>query len=272
MFLGRDISWTKLLRRVRNRLHLSVSRPPEFRRTLVIGGFQRSGTTILSDIFERDWRCRSYGEFRRVIKDGELRMPEIPDVENEMGRGSEHISVIKPLMDSHRLPQLLDGLPHARGIWLYREYPGSVRSNMVKFGEENADKLFSYLVETERPFWVNESESDATRDIISSLPLNDLSALDKLAMAWMARNRLYYELGLDQRDDVILLKYDDIVADPTHFVGVIYRHLGVDPPVSNIGSPINRKSAGKGSDDPYHPRVTDLCTRLQTKLDSERRQ
>ena len=31
---------------------------------------------------------------------------------------------------------------------------------------------------------------------------------------WVVRNQLYFDLGLDRRDDVLLVSYDDFVAEP----------------------------------------------------------
>jgi len=97
-----------------------------------------------------------------------------------------------------------------------------------------------------------------------------LTELDKLAMVWFARNRLYFELGLDSRNDVLLLKYNDIIERPTSYLSAIYEHLDMTPPHVNMGSPINAKSATRGESDHYHPGVANLCNSFEAQLDKRR--
>jgi hypothetical protein len=52
--------------------------------------------------------------------------------------------LLKPLCDSHRTPELLDGLgtaspPHA--LWVYRSVDARVRSALAKFGDANLRAL-----------------------------------------------------------------------------------------------------------------------------------
>src|SRR6476469_6916604 len=108
-------------------------------------------------------------------------------------RDSRHALVlVKPLCESHRVDELLDlaGVPAGRALWVFREPGARVRSF----------------------------------DTAAMTP--ETAAV----LFWVVRNQLYFDLGLDRRDDVLLVSYDDFVAEPglqmrrlCAFTGLLYR-------------------------------------------------
>ena len=59
------------------------------------------------------------------------------------GSGQRYV-LLKPLCDSHRVPEFLDGLgtpSPGRAIWAFRDVDGRVRSAVEKFGDANRKAL-----------------------------------------------------------------------------------------------------------------------------------
>src|SRR5262245_15873686 len=97
---------------------------------VLIAGLQRSGTTMLMNIFHlhpdtevfdearssrtfQDFRIRSLGTVREVIDDSHYRFP-----------------CFKVIADSHVLPSILHALPNAKALWMYREYGPNAASRL----------------------------------------------------------------------------------------------------------------------------------------------
>ena len=72
---------------------------PKEKRVLFIVGCQRSGTTLLSRIFERDLQTKTFGEAGAVTRQGStsrLRLKPLSDVQQEIERAHAPLIVIKP--------------------------------------------------------------------------------------------------------------------------------------------------------------------------------
>jgi len=81
-----------------------------------------------------------------------------------------------------------------------------------------------------------------TADLVRSFDYDTLTPESGAALMWFVRNRLYFDLGLDARDDVYLASYNDFLADPAGtmrplaaFLGFPYRdelvaHVSARPP------------------------------------------
>src|SRR4051812_21214318 len=107
---------------------LTPERTPVF-----IVGLQRSGTTMLMDVFHLhpetevfdeardsrsffDFRLRDPHTMRQIIDDSRYRFP-----------------CFKIIADSHILPSILDGLRNPKVLWMYREPGPNAASRLAKF-------------------------------------------------------------------------------------------------------------------------------------------
>ena len=89
-----------------------------------------------------------------------------------------------------------------------------------------------------------------------------MTAETAAALFWWIRNGLYFEIGLDRRDDVLLASYQDMLATPVEAMQSICTFLGLEyrPALIEHISP-----RGPGSPRPIDidPRVRALCDHLQ---------
>ena len=75
--------------------------------------------------------------------------------------------------------------------------------------------------------WQAKRLSDATLTEISSYDYTTMTAETAAALFWWLRNGLYFETGLDRRDDVLLASYQDMLATPVAAMQAICAFLGL---------------------------------------------
>jgi hypothetical protein len=125
--------------------------------------------------------------------------------------------LMKPLTESHRVRELLDDMGTARAgraIWAYREVDGRVRSALAKFGSNNLLVLREIAAGGGADRWQAQGLSEENRRLIESFDYDRMSPESAAALFWYVRNALFFEQGLDGRDDVMLASYDAFLADP----------------------------------------------------------
>jgi hypothetical protein len=148
------------LRRVAKRPYHVVRRrqagPP---RVLFILGCQRSGTTLLTRIFDHDWQAKVYDEnsalsSRDVPK--QLRLNPLPEVASMFADDRASLIVAKPLVERQNAVQLLDAIENSRAIWLYRHFEDAAASHVQKWGPGHSMRNLRSIVEAVPHDWRNE--------------------------------------------------------------------------------------------------------------------
>jgi hypothetical protein len=180
--------------------------------------------------------------------------------------------LFKPLCDSHRTNDLLDTLHFPSpplAIWAYRDVDGRVRSAVAKFGDVNRRAL-TEIAESPGPVdrWEAGGLTDETRELIRSLDPASMSPESAAALFWYVRNSLFFQLGLDQRRDVLLTSYQEFLADPEASMRRLCRFLGLpydDAFVRHVGAGSRRPGGGPSVE--IDPRVRAMCDELKERLD-----
>lgn len=243
-------------------------RPGEAVPVLLVG-VQRSGTNVLTHGLDEapEVEVRNEGD-RRAFADFKLR-PE--PVVRALVEGSRHrVVLLKPLCDTHRVDQLLDGLgttQPGRAVWAYRDVDGRVRSALAKFGDVNLRVMQDLVQGRAGARWQVQRLSPASLELVHALDPASLTPESGAALFWCVRNSLFFELGLDRRPDVALASYGALLADPAaemrrlcSFLGLPYRpalvaHVAARPPALR-------------RDLDLHPVLRERCQELLERLDA----
>lgn len=239
-------------------------------KTLIfIVGCQRSGTTLMTRLFEKDFNAKVYGEYSELSSGDHCRMrlDPLPVVERKVAAQRFPLVVAKPLVESQNTDALLDYFREARALWLYRHYRDVAASDLAKFGTGNGVRNLSAMVEAERGNWRSERLTGATRDILAHHYSPDMNPYDAAALFWFARNQIFFDLTLHEHPRVALVRYEDLVAYPAIEMERIYSFCGCQFPGDRLVQEVTPASVGKGGAAPVSPPVAALCDDLLRKLD-----
>jgi hypothetical protein len=179
-------------------------------------GVQRSGTNMLVRGLEMSPEFEVRNENDRAAFE-RFRLRPNPVVRRLVVASGHRYVLMKPLTESHRVRELLDDMGTARAgraIWAYREVDGRVRSALAKFGSNNLLVLREIVAGGGADRWQAQGLSEENRRLIESFDYDRMSPESAAALFWYVRNALFFEQGLDGRDDVMLASYDAFLADP----------------------------------------------------------
>ncbi len=250
------------------RWRLANPRPPGGAAVFLVG-LQRSGTNMIVRGLERSPEFAVYNENHRAAFDRFQLRPDTA-VRQLVERSRHPYVLLKPLCDSDRITQLLDHLGTSlprRALWVYRSVDGRVRSAVSKFGDSNLQVLRQVAAGGGRDRWQARSLSQDSLGRLARLDWAQLSPESAAAMFWYVRNRLFFELGLEQRPDVLLVSYDAMVRDPEAEMHRITDFLDFPYDPRLIAHIAPRASAAAAPLD-LDPRVRAWCDELAAALDA----
>ncbi len=231
-------------------------------------GLQRSGTNMLARGLDIAPEFEVHNENDREVFDHFLLRDDA--VVRRVVMASHHEYVLfKPLCDSHRVDHLLDALDTpspGRAIWAYRDVDGRARSAVSKFGRNNLLTLRDIAAGKGASMWQAQRLSQSTLDEIASYDYSTMTAETAASLFWWLRNGLYFDLGFDRRDDVLLASYQDMLATPVAAMQAICSFLSLDyRPALDRAHLAARPFFPRPLD--IDPRVRALCDQLASRLD-----
>lgn len=266
-----------LAKEVRNRLP-GRGRLPS--RALFVLGCQRSGTTILVDTLDKDWRVKTFSEFSGVNRPAagrrpwsvrsqsrySIRMKPLDEVAAKLERCPHPLVVLKPLVESQKAPAILHAIDRAVCVWVFRHYRDVARSNIKLFSPEVTRYNLEPIVREQSDSWRAELVPDDVRELIVRHYSPDMNPSDGAALFWLARNRLFFDLELARDGRVMPFRYEDFVADPERSLTRLYRHAGIAFPGPRIAEGIHPSSVGLGRELELSPEIGRACEELWSEL------
>lgn len=237
------------------------------KKIVFILGCQRSGTTILSEVIEKDFRTKVYKETHSKTSSNDpsgLRLDPLPVLKKEIyGNNPKHI-ILKPLVESQHTLRLLSDFPDSVGIWVLRHYKDVISSDLKKFGAKNGTGNLRKILQNNT--WRSEKMSDATLTLIKKHFRDDMSENDAAALFWYSRNVLFFDQSLQGNDAILICKYEDLVSKPEQTMRRIYKHIELDYPTKDITARLFSSSVKKGKDIALDPTIQKLCDNLYNQL------
>ncbi len=241
-------------------------------RTIVVPilGVQRSGTSLMYWVFERDLGVKVYRESSELSSSDTLehiRLNPLAEVKAAIARHHVPMVVFKPLVESQRAHEFLATFPEARVLWAYRHYQDVAASNLKAFGMDNGRRDLQPFLANDANNWRSQNSSAETRETIQRHYADDMNPFDAAALFWWARMQLYFEQQLDQHPSVMLSRYEDLVLNPARTMRRTYAFLGRTYPGDHIVKDVNAQSVGKGRVSKLSPAVDQLCGQMLERLD-----
>jgi hypothetical protein len=233
-----------------------------------IVGLQRSGTNMLARGLDTAPEFEVHNENDRAAFNKYL-LRDDAQIRRIVMASKHRFVLFKPLCDSHRVDALLDSLDTpspGRAIWAYRDVDGRARSALSKFGRNNLLVLADIAAGNANGMWQAQRLSASTLEQIRSFDYATMTPETAAALFWWVRNGLFFDLGFNRRDDVLLTSYQELLASPAIAMQGICRFLGLEFRDELIAHIAPRGGSGARPLD-IDPRVRVLCDQLQDRLD-----
>jgi hypothetical protein len=234
---------------------------------VLVVGVQRSGTNMVMRSLQAAPEVETRNENdRRAFRRFELRPDD--EVLALVARSRHRFVALKPLCDAHRTAHLLEHLrvrEPGRAIWVYRDVDGRARSAVRKFCDANLLAL-RRVAEGATGIWQAGGLGPAERDLLRSFDYATMSATSAAALFWYVRNSLFFRQRLEIRDDVLLLRYEDIVRAPAETLRTMSDFLGLSWRPAIAGH-VDARNTGREAALEIDPQVRRLCDDLTVRLD-----
>ena len=238
-------------------------------KVLLIFGCQRSGTTALQRVFAADRDVVSFGElglaFERWPYNHRLR--PVATVNRMVGLTRASMVVIKPLVESHRVVEILDEIPDSKAVWMYRHYADVASSNLKRFGTGNGRFNMARARSGDRRDWRAQGFGPAETEILDRFAHETLGDHDFAALFWWLRNRLFVDQQLAEESRLRICSYRDLVTEPQATIDAMYGFAGVTPRSPTAADRIHQASVDKGQGIPLDPAVRELCEEMWQLLE-----
>jgi len=251
------------------RQRLAARTPWSDKNILMILGCQRSGTTLMQDILQRDMQSKVYREFSKLSdQDREfgIRLNPLETVRKTIEADRAGLIVLKPLVESQNALKLLEAFENARILWMYRDFRDAAASSINMFGPDAGRYDLQSIVDNRPGDWRAEGLSDELRTIVADNFSPDMPPHDATALFWFVRNSWLFELNLHCDQRVMLLGYERLVSQSETCLNELYAFMGRKFPGKHILPPIHQDSAGRGSDVKFSENIESLCVNLQDRI------
>jgi len=231
---------------------------------VLIFGEQRSGTNMLLGCFRRSPRTAIFNETDDdAFIDYELRSLDV--IADLVRRSPASHVVFKPTADGNRASEILDALPGSRAIWIYRRYQDAVTSALALFRETSLQYLQKVAARAPNARWRAANLSADDIDMVDAHLRRGISEASARALIWYIRNGFYFRLGLDGRQDVLLINYEELVRNPDEVVSRAFDFVNLEFDerfVSRVfGSSVGRRPTPK-----LDPAIVALCDDMMARL------
>jgi hypothetical protein len=239
---------------------------PEQTPVLVVG-LQRSGTTMLMDIFHLHPETEVFDEARDSRCFVDFRLRDLQTLRQVIGASHYRFPCFKVIADSHILPSILDRLPNAKVLWMYREPGPNAASRLVKFPQGTAS-IRAVCADHAGRGWFAEGLSQPVRSTLRSLDCSRFTDFDYAHLVWWARNQLYFEMELASDPRVRPLRYETLVANPEPTMRALCDWTGMGWSEMSMRF-VHGRCMKKSNLPPLDPQVASLCVALLARLDAE---
>ncbi|HUE86412.1 MAG TPA: sulfotransferase domain-containing protein [Vicinamibacterales bacterium] len=236
---------------------------PETRLVFVVGA-QRSGTRLPLQVLDHASDISTFSEGTDPFFDGVLLRP-LDQIEALVRRSASPIVALKPICETHRVNELLDRFAGSKAIWIFRNYQDTVSSASIKWtsGKESLRRI------AHREFgpgeWRVGGLTEEKFQLVSRLYHEDMSLHEANAVLWYLRNALFFDLKADERSDVLLVRYEDLVARPREQFARIFAFIGTSVPTDAVDAIKGSERAKRFVPGISHS-VAALCEDVQQRL------
>ena len=242
------------------------------KKVIFIVGCQRSGTTMLQNVFSNDWRTRIFSERNKITnkRKNSLRLKNETKLSKSLENISSSLLILKPLAETQSINEYNERISNSHVLFLYRNYKDVANSYVKAFNGVVSKDVKSILNINPSKKWLYESLEKSSRNVIRKYHQNDINNYEKACLVWCARNIAFLHQNIASRADTLMLKYENFVNDPEESIQQIYEFLNVRPPCYRITKGVYSKSIGKGESIDISKDIERLCEEILQLMDKKK--
>jgi Sulfotransferase domain len=258
--LSRRERLRKLLKRTRNQFR---ARQPSPTIPVFVLGEMRSGTNMLVDCFDASPDTETYNETDDdAFVDYELR--DLAHITGLIDRARASHVVFKSIADSNRAGELLEQLPGARAIWIFRQFQDVINSAIAKWHQHNE---YLRLIDEDpvNARWRARNLDPEQVAMVRNYRGRGLSETSARALIWYLRNQFYFKQRLDASDRVLLINYESLVTDPARYLRHAFEFVDL-PFDERFFAHVSTQSVRKQPEPEIDSEVLELCSDLLARL------
>ena len=234
---------------------------------------------MILQLMKQSSACTVYHENNERAMREHWRLRDDETVQELIRSERRPVTVFKPLNDAQHARSQLELDPHSKGLWIYRDYGDVVNSMVEKWGDSQRLSYTAIAAGTGDGGALDpevlldvqifsEGMSAGTLSHVRRLARSDMTPEEGAALHWFSRNRLFFDLGLDQDPRVELVRYEDVVHDPDTYLKRVFEFVGCGYRSEWAGS-VFKSSVKKRAAPVLREDYTDLCETLLGTLNSE---
>jgi hypothetical protein len=253
-------TWKFAARHVRA---LSTSRRQHPSAIFVLGS-GRSGTRVPIVVLERSPETITYSEgHSRVFRGALLRDDQV--IHSLLKTTPFRTVVLKPICESYRANEFLNSFPNARVVWIFRDYRDAVNSATKKWTSALRHVRSLANGDLRSVGWRAGGMTPEKLGLVRELCTPDLSLSGAHAIMWYLNNSMFFDLQMHQRDDALLVRYEDLVKDPLTYFPELFTFVGstFDP---KFVAGIYDRSIGRDAFPVLPDAIEALCADVHARL------
>lgn len=233
-------------------------------RCILVVGVQRSGTSMVMELFDRGLDYAVYSDNDGGVFDNFCLRP-LEDVRRIVDAAPAPYVVMKPMTEMYKLRSLFETFPDSRAIWLYRSMEDVVNSH-VRLWTGMPESMKRIKADRSWNDWRAGGISDEVYDIIQRYVHDDMDNATACALFWYIRNIQFFEQGYDRDQRVFLLPYDRFVRNPWSSFERLFQAMAI-PLTSRMTMHIHARSIRKNAGPDVAANIRKLCDELSRRFD-----
>lgn len=255
----RDLLLARLFKLVRG-----AFRGPVESHCLFVCGQQRSGTTMLMRALQIHPDTEVFHELPISPAFDRYCLRDLQTLDRLVAASRAPVVCFKPLMDSHRAPELLEHFRGSRVLWMLRRHTDVANSTIRKFEDPNVN-LRRMMNGQDGAEGLRRETSETTLEILRTFDAEGLGEPDLACLRWWIRNRILLERNLVEHDRVRIQPYEPLVEGGRAMMEEIFRWVGLRPSARAVRH-VHARSVGKNPAPDLDPEVDRLCRELHENL------
>lgn len=249
----------KALHQRLNRIRKAVNT----KEVVFVCGLQRSGTNMLMNVYELSFQTQVFHESDpRVFENHHHR--ERPVVRRYIEASPAPIVVVKALLDTHLIPELLEEFAPAKAIWMFRHPDDTVNSIVKRFKNER-NSIDEIAVKRDIENWRAKGFSQKTYEQFCRHYSSDINNETANMLFYYLRHRVFFDLQLDKEPRVYLQNYEALVQNPGSQVARLARFSGMTAE-DKLCRPIHSHSVQRDPAPHVVPQVRNLAMHVYQEL------